>query len=329
MPNLPTYADVEAAAQRIASHAHITPVLRSRSLDAMVSAELFFKCENLQRVGAFKFRGACNAVFSLTEQEARRGVVTHSSGNHAQALSLAARLRGIEAHVVMPENALPGKVAAVRGYGGQITFCEPNQQAREQTTEAVIQRTGALLIHPYDDPRIIAGQGTAAKELVEELVEELGQSGGLDLVLAPLGGGGLISGTLLSVCALSPRTRVIGVEPDGADDARRSLELGRILPSVDPQTICDGLLTSLSDNTFAIIRERIAGIVTASDEATLRAMRLLWERMKIVVEPSSAVPLAALLEQKVPDLAGKRVGVILSGGNANLDQPAPWLPQEI
>ncbi len=325
MRNLPTYADVEAAAQRIASHAHRTPVLRSRSLDAMVGAELFFKCENLQRVGAFKFRGACNAVFSLTEQEARRGVVTHSSGNHAQALSLAARLRGIEAHVVMPKNALPGKVAAVKGYGGKITFCEPNQRAREQTTEAVIQRTGALLIHPYDDPRIIAGQGTAAKELIEEA----GQGEGLDLVLAPVGGGGLMSGTLLSVCALSPRTGVIGVEPDGADDARRSLELGQILPSVDPQTICDGLLTSLSDNTFAIIRERIAGIVTASDQATLRAMRLLWERMKIVVEPSSAVPLAALLEQKVPDLTGKRVGIILSGGNANLDQPAPWLSEEI
>jgi threonine dehydratase len=323
MAKLPTYDNVEAAARRIAPHAHRTPVLHSRTLDAMVGAKLFFKCENLQRVGAFKFRGACNAVFSLSEAEARQGVVTHSSGNHAQALSLAARLRGIEAHVVMPANALPGKVAAVKGYGGQITFCEPNQQAREETTEEVIQRTGALMIHPYDDPRIIAGQGTAARELIEEA----GQGEGLDLVLAPVGGGGLMSGTLLSVCALSPSTKVIGVEPDGADDARRSLEQGRILPSVDPQTICDGLLTSLSDNTFAIISERITSIVTASDAATLRAMRLLWERMKIVVEPSAAVPLAALLEQEVPHLSGKRVGIILSGGNANLDAPPPWIGQ--
>jgi threonine dehydratase len=318
-----TIAVVRAAAARIAPHAHRTPVLTSSQLDALVGARLFFKCENLQKVGAFKFRGACNAVYSLSDEEARSGVVTHSSGNHAQALSLAARLRGIEAHVVMPRTSLPGKVAAVRAYGGQIALCEPNQRAREETAEQVIARTGAQMIHPYDDPRIIAGQGTAALELIEEQPD-------LELALTPVGGGGLTSGTLIAFSALSPQTRVIGVEPEGADDAQRSLQAGRILPSIAPRTICDGLLTSLSENTFAVIRAGIHAITTASDPGVIRAMRLVWERMKLVIEPSAAVPLAALLEGRVDPLVqggirGKRIGIILSGGIANLDAPPPWL----
>jgi threonine dehydratase len=315
---IPDLSLVRAAAARIAPHAHRTPVLRSAFFDELLGGHLLFKCENFQKVGAFKFRGALNAVLSLTEEQAGRGVLTHSSGNHAQALALAAQIRGIAATIVMPRTSLPVKLAAVRGYGGRVVCCEPTQLAREETARAILEQTGASLIHPYDDPRIIAGQGTAALEL-------LAQAEPLDLVLAPVGGGGLMSGTLIACASLAPAVQVIGVEPDGADDARRSLEVGRVLPSVDPRTIADGLLTSLSERTFAIIRQQIHAIVTASDEATIRAMRLVYERMKIVIEPSAAVPLAALLEGKL-QLRGRRAGLILSGGNADLDA-LPWLPR--
>jgi threonine dehydratase len=312
---LPTFADVLAAADRIRPHVHRTPVLRSTYLERRLGGELHFKCESFQRAGAFKFRGACNAVLSLTEEEARRGVVTHSSGNHAQALALAASLRGIAATIVMPANANPVKVAAVEGYGGRVVRCEPTLVARETTAARVIEETGALLVHPYDDPRVIAGQGTAALELLEEVLE-------LDAVVAPLGGGGLLSGTLLACAGCAPRTAVYGVEPEGAADGLRSLEEGRIVPSVDPRTVADGLLTSLGVRTFAIIRDHVRAVVTVDDATIIEAMRLVWERMKIVVEPSAAVPLAALLAGKI-EARGKRIGVIFSGGNVDVER-LPW-----
>ena len=311
----PALADVREAAARIRPFAHRTPVLTCSSLDAMIGTSLFFKCENFQKVGAFKFRGACNAVFSLRDEEARRGVATHSSGNHAAALSLAARLRGVPAHVVMPRTSRAVKQAAVAGYGGRIVLCEPTLEAREATLAQVVAETGASVVHPYNDPRVIAGQGTAALELVEDVP-------GLDVVMTPVGGGGLLSGTAISVTALSPATRVVAAEPKGADDAFRSLQEGRIVPSVDPQTVCDGLLTSLGMLTFAIIRARVERIVTVSDAATIAAMRHVWERMKIVIEPSAAVTLGALLEGTLP-VSGLRVGVILSGGNVELSA-LPW-----
>jgi threonine dehydratase len=313
--HLPDMDDVLKAARRIEPYVHRTPVLKSRFFDDLIGADIRFKCENFQKVGAFKFRGACNAVFSLTDEEASRGVLTHSSGNHAQALALAARLRGIEAHIVMPRTALPGKIAAVEGYGGNIVFCDPTLEARETAAARIRTETGGVFIHPYNDSRVIAGQGTAALELIEEAVD-------LDLCLAPVGGGGLMSGTLISFGALSPDTAVVGVEPEGADDALRSLQEGCIVPSVHPDTIADGLLTSLGDLTFPIIQRHILGIVSVSDEAILRAMRLVWERMKIIIEPSAAVPVAALVEGKVA-ATQKQIGVILSGGNADLDAFMP------
>jgi threonine dehydratase len=314
--DIPTLEDVLRAAERIAPHAHRTPVLTCRGLDDMTGARLFFKCENLQRTGAFKFRGACNAVMSLGDEEAGRGVATHSSGNHAAALALAARLRGIEAHIVMPRTSREVKKAAVAGYGAAITLCEPTLAARETTLEEVVARTGATFIHPYNDPRVMAGQGTAALELLD-------QAGDLDVVMAPVGGGGLASGTAIAVSGTSPGTPVILAEPAGADDAFRSLEAGHIVPSVNPHTIADGLLTSLGDRTFAVIREQVERIVTVGEEAIVAAMRHVWERMKLIIEPSSAVPLAALLEGGI-DLAGQRVGIILSGGNVDLES-LPWI----
>jgi threonine dehydratase len=292
-------------------------VLTCASLDAMIGARLFFKCENFQKVGAFKFRGACNAVFSLSEEEARRGVATHSSGNHAAALSLAARLRGIPAHVVMPSTSRTIKQAAVSGYGGRIVLCEPTLASREATLEKVVAETGATVVHPYNDPRVIAGQGTAALELFEDVPD-------LDVVMVPVGGGGLLSGTAITVAALSPATRVVAAEPAGADDAFRSMKEGRIVPSVNPQTVADGLLTSLGTLTFAIIRERVERIVTVSEGAIITAMRHVWERMKVIIEPSSAVPLGALLGGAF-DVSRLRVGIILSGGNVDLGR-LPWKP---
>jgi threonine dehydratase len=312
---IPTLADIRQAAVRIKPYAHRTPVLTCASLNRLLAAELFFKCENFQKVGAFKFRGACNAVFALPDAAAQHGVATHSSGNHAAALALAARLRGITAHIVMPENAPAVKKAAVAGYGGRIVFCAPTLAAREAMLAQVVQETSATFIPPYNDPQVIAGQGTAALELCEDVA-------GLDAVLAPVGGGGLVSGTAIAVAALSPATRVIAAEPAGADDAYRSLQAGHILPSEHPKTIADGLLTSLGELTFAIIQRHVEQIVTVSEEAIVSAMRHVWERLKIVIEPSAAVPVAALLEKRL-DPTGQRLGVILSGGNVDLDR-LPW-----
>jgi len=306
---------IHEAARRIRLYAHRTPVLTCSSLNHMVNAELFFKCENLQKAGAFKFRGACNAVFSLSDDEASRGVATHSSGNHAAALALAARMRGIEALIVMPRNAPRVKRAAVAGYGGNIVYCEPTLEAREEALAEVVQETGATFVHPYNNPRVIAGQATAALELLEEVPD-------LAVVIAPVGGGGLLSGTGLTVSEVSPETRVIGAEPEGADDACRSLQEGRIVPSVNPTTVADGLLTSLGDLTFPIIQAHVEQIVTVSEEQIIAAMRHVWERMKIIIEPSAAVPIGALFEKKI-DLTGARIGVILSGGNLDLDG-LPW-----
>ncbi|NOY06381.1 MAG: pyridoxal-phosphate dependent enzyme, partial [Chlorobi bacterium] len=308
--------DIELAAERIHSFAHHTPVLTSSGINRMAGAQLYFKCENFQKAGAFKFRGACNAVLALDREVTEAGVATHSSGNFAQALSLAARIRRVPAYIVMPENATPAKKAAVEEYGGNITLCEPTLEAREEMLAEVRKRTDAVFIHPYNNELVIAGQGTAALELLREIDE-------LDTIVAPVGGGGLVSGTALAVAGLSEDTRVIGVEPSGADDARRSLEAGRIIPSENPRTIADGLLTSLGDNTFSIIRAFVERIVTVDDTYIVRAMRLLWERMKIVVEPSAAVTLGAILQGTL-DVMGERVGIILSGGNVDLDA-IPWL----
>lgn len=311
----PTINEIHRAAERIRPYVHRTPVLTCASIDRQVGSQVFLKCENLQKVGAFKFRGACNAVFSLPESDVERGVVTHSSGNHAQALALAARLRGIPAYIVMPHNSPAVKKAAVDGYGGKITFCEPTLEARETTQSKVAAETGATVVHPYNNYQVIAGQGTAAMELLLDVPD-------LDIILAPVGGGGLLSGTAIAATELSPRIRVIGTEPEQADDAFRSLAAGTIIPSVNPQTIADGLRTSLGDLTFPIIRERVERIVTVSEAGIIAAMRFVWERAKIVIEPSAAVAVGALWERKI-DLIGLRVGVILSGGNVDLDK-LPW-----
>src|SRR2546425_1451671 len=316
MTQYPTLADVQAAAARIKPYAHRTPVLTCTSLNDLVGAALFCKCENFQKVGAFKFRGACNTVFALSDQEARHGVATHSSGNHAAAVALAARLRGVPAHIVMPDNAPAVKKAAVAGYGGSIVYCAPTLAAREATLTRVVHETGATFLHPYNDARVIAGQGTAALEILTDVPD-------LDILMAPVGGGGLLSGTAIATTALAPATQVIAAEPEAADDAYRSLQVGKILPANDPRTIADGLRTSLGELTFAIIQQHVQQIVTVSEEAIVSAMRYVWERMKIVIEPSAAVPIGVLLQKKI-NLTGRRIGVILSGGNVSLDQ-LPWL----
>jgi len=310
-----TLDDIRNAAQRIQPYIHRTPVLTSESLDTKVGARVFLKCENLQKVGAFKFRGACNAVFSLTEEEAKRGVCTHSSGNHAQALALAARMRGIPAYIVMPNNAPSVKKNAVAGYGGQITFCAPTLEAREATLTRIYEKTGANVVHPYNDARVIAGQGTAALELLEEVPD-------LDVVIAPVGGGGLLSGTSIAATETKKGIRVIAGEPEMADDAYRSIKSGRIVPAEMPRTIADGLLTSLGSLTFPIVQERVEQIVTVSEQGIVDAMKFVWERVKIIIEPSAAVPVAVLWEEKI-DLSGLSVGVILSGGNVDLEK-LPW-----
>ena len=307
---VPVYSDVEAAHKIVQKFAHRTPVHTSTNINKIVGAKMFFKCENFQKVGAFKFRGACNAVFSLTEEEAKKGVATHSSGNHAAALALAAKMRGIAAHIVMPENSPEIKKKAVAGYGAEITFCEPTLQARESTLAKIVEETGATEIHPYNNFNVIAGQGTVAKELIED-------SGKFDIIMAPVGGGGLLSGTALAAKHLLPDCMVIAAEPAGADDAYRSFHEKRIIPSVSPKTIADGLLTSLGERNFAIIMNNVDDIVTVSEEKIVEAMRMIWERMKIIIEPSSAVPLAAILQGKV-NVQNKKVGIILSGGNLDL-----------
>lgn len=311
-------AAIYAAHERIKDKINRTPVMTSTTLDGQAGAQLFFKCENLQKVGAFKARGATNAVFLLTDEEAARGVVTHSSGNHAAALARAAKLRGIPAHIVMPNTAPKAKQASVRRYGGDIIFCEPTLQAREATAATVMQKTGAVFVHPYNDLRVMAGQGTTALELLEDIA-------GLDLILCPVGGGGQLSGIAVAAKSIKPDIRVIGVEPAGADDACRSFKAGHLLPVVKPQSIADGLLTSLGDKPFVEIQQYVDDIVTVSEEAIVQAMRTIWEVMKVIVEPSGAVPYAALLEGKL-NVATKRVGLVLSGGNLDLDR-LPWQAQ--
>ena len=312
---LPDVAAIRAAHARIAPHVHRTPVLSCAAIDAEVGAELYFKCENFQRVGAFKARGACNAVLSLGHAEAARGVVTHSSGNHGAALAYAARRRGIAAFVVMPENAPQVKQENVRRFGATVRFCAPNVAAREAACAEIQRETGATLVHPFDDARVIAGQGTAALELLEQAPE-------LDAVVAPCGGGGLLSGTAIAATASRPALRVYGAEPANAADAAASFRSGRVEPLPPTTTIADGLRTTLSPRTLGAIRAHVTAFGTCSEAAIVRAMRMTWERMKIVIEPSSAVPLACLLERSL-DLAGRRVGIIVSGGNVDLDR-LPW-----
>jgi threonine dehydratase len=307
---IPTFSDIALAHERIARYVHRTPVLTSQGIDEMTGMLLFFKCENFQKVGAFKYRGATHAVVKLTDAEAAKGVATHSSGNHAAALALAARKRGIKCYVVMPHTAPLPKVEAVKSYGAEITFCEPTLQSREDTLATVVERTGATIVHPYDNFNVICGQGTAAKELLEE-------QPALDMLFAPVGGGGLLSGTAIAAKAMIPGITVYGCEPANADDACRSFKTGTLIPSVNPKTIADGLLTSLSERTFAIIREKVDDIFTVPEEAIVLAMRMVWQRMKIIIEPSSAVALAAVMINREA-FRGKRAGIILSGGNVDL-----------
>ncbi len=312
-----SFADIRAAHERIRPFIKRTPVLTSERLDAAVGARLFFKCENFQEAGAFKSRGACNAVFSLTDEEAATGVVTHSSGNHAAALARAAQLRGITAHIVMPAGAAQSKVQNVGHYGGWITFCEPNLTAREAACARVSKQTGATIVHPFDDLRVAAGQGTATIELLEDQSD-------LDLILCPVGGGGLLCGTAVAAKAIHPGIRVIGVEPELANDVQQSFRAGRRISIPTPATIADGLRTNCTgEKNFPIIQQNVDDIVTVSEAAIVAAMRAVWEALHMVIEPSAAVPYAALLEKRVP-LAGQRIGLIVTGGNADLDK-LPWL----
>ena len=309
---IPAFGDIEAASRLISPHVHRTPVLTSKQLDAISGARLFFKCENFQKVGAFKFRGATNAVLNLTEGQRAAGVVTHSSGNHAAALAHAAVSRGVKAFIVMPSSAPEVKKRAVAGYGAEITFCEPTLAAREAAAAEVIGRTGATMIHPYDNFYIIAGQGTAAMELLEDIPDP-------DAVLAPVGGGGLLSGSAITIRHMAPPAKIYGAEPLLADDAARSLRTGAIQPALPPHTIADGLLTSLCERTFTVIKNNVDDILTVTEEQIIAAMTLMWTRMKIVVEPSSAVPLAAVLANREL-FSGKKVAIIVSGGNADLSK---------
>lgn len=315
---MPTYAcnlaAVREAAARIKGVVHRTPVMTSETFDLLSGRKLYFKCENLQKVGAFKYRGASNAVFKLSDTEAARGVVTHSSGNHAQALALAARVRGIPAYIVMPKTAPAVKKAAVEGYGGRVTLCEPNLAAREEAAAKLVAETGATLIPPFDHPDVIAGQGTAALELLEEVPD-------LDAIITPVGGGGLLAGCCVAARELKPDIRVFGAEPVGADDAARSKAAGEWLPQTSPNTIADGLLTSTGELTWPVIRDLVERVFTVTDDEIRAAMRLIWERMKLIVEPSGAVGAAVALSAAFKSLAGaNKVGVIFSGGNVSLDK---------
>jgi threonine dehydratase len=311
-----TQQHIEEAHERIKPFIHKTPVLTSKTLNNISGIEIFFKCENFQKIGAFKIRGGMNAVLSLPQEKRKKGIATHSSGNHAQAIAFAAREVGTKAFIVMPNNSPNVKVEAVKGYGAEIFFCEPNQLAREKKLQEVVEKTGAAFIHPYNDLRVITGQATAAKELIGEIPS-------LDFIITPVGGGGLLSGTLLSAHYFSPSTTVYAGEPEGAADAILSLKNGRIEKAPFVNTIADGLLTTLGDKTFSIIREYVKDILTVSDAEIIAAMRLVYERMKIVVEPSGVVPLAALLKNKNL-FTGKKVGVIFSGGNVELKKLGEW-----
>jgi threonine dehydratase len=306
---LPSIYDIKSASDRISPFIHHTPVLTSKLLNNLFGCDMYFKCENFQKVGAFKFRGATNAVLLLNDTEKDRGVVTHSSGNHAAALALAARMNGIKAYIVMPENAPVVKKNAVAGYGAEITYCKPTLQSREETTIGIIEKTGATLIHPYDNFNVICGQGTAALELMEEIIN-------LEVVMAPIGGGGLMSGTSTYVKGINEKTLVIGAEPEAANDAWKSFTTGILTPSFNPLTVADGLLTSLSDLTFSIIRKNVDAIYTVKEESIIESMLLVWERMKIIIEPSSATVLAVIKEN--PDFfRGRKTGLIITGGNVN------------
>jgi len=316
MTMIPTLRDIQAARERIAPYIHRTPVMTSRHVDDLAGASVFCKCENLQKVGAFKIRGATNAVLSLDDEAVAGGVATHSSGNHGAAVSRAAGIRGVPAHIVMPETASRVKIDAVESYGGRIVYCSSDPANREEVLERVLAETGACLVHPFDDYAVIAGQGTAALEFVEDLAD-------LELVLAPVGGGGLLSGTALAVRYLSPQTKVIGVEPEAVDDTWRSFRAGHVESVARGATsVADGLLTTVGDKPFEIIRENVEDIVTVSEAEIIEAMRFTWTRMKIIVEPSAAVPLAALFTGRIA-ASGRRVGVVLSGGNVDLDR-LPW-----
>ena len=311
----PSLDDVLAAHERIRPYIHLTPVLTSRIIDEAAGASLFFKCENLQKAGAFKARGASNAVFSLTEAQAAKGVATHSSGNHGTCLSYAASRRGIPCTVVMPRTAPQAKKDAVRGYGGRVVECEPSTSSREAVFAEVVAQTGAEFVHPYNDPRVIAGQATCARELIEQVDD-------LDAVIAPIGGGGMVSGTCLTLAGLAPHIAVYAAEPEQADDAHRSLKAGHIIADDAPVTVADGLKVPLKDLTWHFVRNHVEDILTVSEAEIVAAMQLIWKRLKIVMEPSSAVALAAVLKNR-PVFAGKRVGVIITGGNVDLDK-LPW-----
>ncbi|GJM35820.1 MAG: serine/threonine dehydratase [Saprospiraceae bacterium] len=312
LKHIPTLEDINASHEAIKSMIHRTPILTSQSLNQITGAQLFFKCENFQKIGAFKMRGASNAALRLTDAERAKGLATHSSGNHAQAVALSAKLLGIPAYIVMPDTSPSIKIAGTKGYGAEVTFSQNTQASREQTLEAVVARTGATFIHPYDDYNVIAGQATAAKELIEDTNE-------LDIILSPVGGGGLMSGTALTTHYLLPNAEVLGAEPQEVNDAWRSFTTGQLQRNTTINTIADGLRTNLSAKTFGIISHHVNDILTVSEEAIIKAMRLCWERMKIIIEPSSAVPLAAILTH--PErFKGKKVGLILTGGNVDLQQ---------
>ena len=306
--------DVRSAAKRIEGIGHKTPVLTSKTLDQLAGRKLFFKCENFQKVGAFKFRGGWNAVSMLNNKEAEKGVCTHSSGNHAQAVAYAAQKRGIPAYIVMPNNSPDVKLDAVRGYEAKVTLCEPTLEARRTTLEKIAEKTGATIIHPFNNSNVIAGQGTAALELIEEIRN-------LDAIIAPIGGGGLMSGTCITTRSLLPKTKLYGAEPKGADDAYRSFAEGKIIPQENPDTICDGLLTSLGDKTWNILKDHLEAIYTVTDDEVIKTMKIIWERMKIIIEPSSATPVAVALSNEFKALKGiENIGIILTGGNVDLSK---------
>ncbi|QLH17094.1 beta-hydroxyaspartate dehydratase BhcB [Paracoccus pantotrophus] len=317
---IPVLEDMHTARERIAPHIHRTPVLTSRMLNELTGAELFFKCENLQKAGAFKARGASNAVFGLTDAQAARGVATHSSGNHGTCLSYAAGQRGIPCTVVMPRTAPQAKKDAVRGYGARVVECEPSTSSREAVFAEVVAETGAEFVHPYNDPRVIAGQATCSAEMIEQIED-------LDAVIAPIGGGGMVSGTCLTLSNLAPKVKIYAAEPAQADDAMRSFKAGHIIADDAPRTVADGLLVPLKELTWHFVQRHVTDILTASDPEIIEAMKLIWKRMKIVMEPSSAVPLATILKNR-DIFAGKRVGVIITGGNVDLDK-LPWNQGEL
>ena len=315
MTDFPTYDDVIAAHERIAPHIHRTPVLTSSYINNLVGAELFFKCENFQKAGAFKARGASNAVFGLTDEQAAKGVATHSSGNHGTCLSYAAGRRGIPCTVVMPRTAPQAKKDAVRGYGGRVVECEPSTSSREAVFAEVVAETGAEFVHPYNDLRVITGQATCSRELMEQVE-------GLTSVVAPIGGGGMVSGTCLTLSTIAPQVKIYAAEPEQADDAFRSFKAGYIIADDAPETVADGLKVPLKENTWHYVQNQVTDILTASEEEIVEAMKLIWKRMKIVMETSSAVPLATILKNKEL-FAGQRIGVIITGGNVDLDK-LPW-----